>query len=342
MNFFALLIFLQIQLTNRLHWTATQPNYKVRTSVRFGVRMSASEVVKPATSETVYAVDMPKRMGFQRYQTDGPSWENDKVGFRHYLDGRNAKDVFGKKVSYISPETVGINAKGAVEDNYHVMEAWGRDVMAVQNSIGIGGVAIIKGDSIMRLGVTVDDIVNNVEKTTFNIVTEGPVRSVMNFNYNNWKPLNRSYNVGETTSITSGMYAYHNSVKVSGLEGDENLAIGLVSIFATKPPVEVRVNDKWVALLSHTKNSYNQEWWLPLALIVPADSYIGIKEAPKTGKLSNSFLARMRVSNNKPINYYAVAGWEGSDEGFKDPEYFRNYVENLVRQISAEVNLSVR
>ena len=329
-------------LSYSLSWVNSQPGYLKRTSVRFGKRMTAKEKVQPATSEMVNAVDMPKKMGFQRYQTDGPSWENDKVGFRHYLDGRNAKDVFGKKVAYMSPETVGIDSAGAVKDNYHVMEAWGRDIMAVGNSIGIGGIAMQKADSILRLGVTVDDSLNNVEKTNFKIITEGPVRSMMNIKYQNWKALNKLYAAEETTSIWPGMYAYHNSVKLSGLEGDEKLLIGLVSIFATHPPEEIKINDKWVALVSHDKHSYNKEWWLGLALILPADAYAGFIEAPKKGKLSNSYLAKLKVANNKAVNYYSVACWEISEEGFKDPNYFRLYVENLVKQISAEVKVVVK
>lgn len=327
--------------TYSLKWITRQPQFPKRTSIRFGKRMRATDPVQPALSDTVFVRDLPKSMGFQRYQTDGPSWENDKVGFRHYLDGRNAKDVFGKRTSDISPENVGINAAGAVEDNYHVMEPWGRDILAVGNSIGIGGVALVKGDSILRLGVTVDDSVNNVEKTVFRIVSEGPVRSVLNFKYHNWKPANKSYGVEETTSIWPGMYAYHNSVKVSGVGKDENLAIGLVSINATKPPTEIMIDNKWIALVSHEKHTYNKEWWLGLALILPADAYAGITAAPRTGKLSNSYLAKLKI-NKQPVHYYAVAGWELSDEGFKDPVYFQQYVENLARQIAAQVKVSVK
>ena len=322
--------------TFTLKWLGTDPSYVKRTSVRFGKRMSEQERLQNALSETLYIHDMPRKMGFQRYQTDGPSWENDKVGFRHYLDGRNSKDVFGKKVPYMSLENVGINAKGAVEDNYHVMEPWGRDVLAVGNSVGIGGVALLSHDSILRLGVLVEDTLNNVEKTTFHIVREGPVRSVMKFEYTNWKPgNNKAYNAEETTSIWPGMYAFHNSVNITGTERGDNLLIGMVNIFATKPPIEIKVNDKWVALLSHERHSYNKEWWLPLALILQADSYLGFFEAPKTGQLSNSYLAKMKISA-KPVEYYSVACWEISDPGFRDPAYFRKYVENLTRQISAD------
>jgi hypothetical protein len=326
-----------------LVWASSKPGYKIRTSVRFGKRMTATERVQPATSETVYANDMPKKMGFQRYQTDGPSWENDKVGFRHYLDGRNAKDVFGKLIPEMSPETVGINAKGAVEDNYHVMEKWGRDILAVGNSIGIGGVALIDEEQQMRLGVTVDDSVNNVEKTTFNIVTEGPVRSVLNFTYNNWKPAaGKMYAVEETVSIWPGMYGYHNSVKVSGLKRRERLGIGMVNINSNKQPTEVRVGEKWIALISHDKHTYNKEWWLGLALILPVDVYDGFVDAPKTGKLSHTFFAKLKIANNSPVNYYSVAAWELSNAGFKDEAYFKRYVEDLIKQISADVQVSIR
>jgi len=325
-----------------LKWVATEPQFTKRTSVRFGKRMAADIPLASATTETLYAKELPRSLGFQRYQTDGPSWENDKVGFRHYLDGRNSKDVFGKLVPYMALENVGINAKGEVEDNYHVMEPWGRDILAVGNSVGIGGVALIKGDSMLRVGVLVEDKVNNVEKTTFNIVTEGSVRSMLNFKYFNWKPNENSYDGEETVSIWPGMYAYHNSVKFSNLKGNEHLGIGIVNMNAEKQLSEVRVNNKWVALISHEKHAYNKMWWIGLALIVPAEKYLGFTEAPKTGQLATSYMARLKIKNNEPVNYYAVAGWELSDPGFKDPAYFQKYVLNLVKQISAPIKVLVK
>ncbi|WP_207495878.1 DUF4861 domain-containing protein [Aridibaculum aurantiacum] len=329
--------------TFTLQWTGVQPVYKPRTSVRFGKRMKATEPVQPASSEVVHRRDLPKSIGFQRYQTDGPTWENDKVGFRHYLDGRNAKDVFGKLVPEISPEDVGINAKGEVEDNYHVMEKWGRDILAVGNSVGIGGVALVQGDQLFRLGVTVDDSVNNVAQTHFNILTEGPVRSMMKFRYEHWTPAaGRHYDLQETVSITPGMYAYKNTVVVSNLEGGEELGIGIVKINTGKDPLVVPVGNDWVALVSHDKHSYNKEWWLGLALIVPAKAYNGFIRAPKTGKLSNTFLAKLKVTNGAPVTYYSVAGWELSDAGFKEEAYFKNYVVQLAQQLAAEIKVSVK
>lgn len=325
-----------------LEWVSKKPNFPVRTSVRFGKRLSADIPVKPALDEVLTARQIPWALGFQRYQTDGPTWENDKVGFRHYLDGRNAKDVFGKKISAISPEDVGLNENGAPVDNYHVMEEWGRDILSVGNSVGIGGYGLLAGNELLRLGIIAGDTMSNVEKTSFRIVTEGPVRSVLNYQYSNWKSGNRKYEVEENTSIWPGMYGYQNSVKFTGLEGDENLVVGLVNINAEMPLSTFEGNGKYVVLYTHDKQTYEKEWWLGLALIVPRDLYLGYMEAPKTGQLSNTFLAKLKIENNKPLTYYAVACWELSDKGFTDKEYFESYLKNLASQLAAEVQVSIR
>ncbi|WP_380583619.1 DUF4861 domain-containing protein [Saccharicrinis sp. FJH65] len=325
-------------------WVQSQPHYVIRTSARFGKRTSATTPVQAETSDTLYAKDLPKSLGYQPYQTDGPSWENDKVGFRHYFDGRNANDLFGKKAPFMSPEDVGINAKGEVEDNYHVMADWGRDILSVGNSVGLGGFALMTGDQLLRLGVTVNDSVNNVAMTSFEITAEGPVKSVMNYHYMNWNPEgeDRDYDVKETTSIWPGMYAYQNKVEFDGLKGDETLVVGLVNINNQNPLEEIPVNDQWMVLLTHDMQTYDRQWWLGLALIVPRDIYEGYTEAPESGQLSNTFLAKLKVSNHEPVTYYAAAGWEIADEQFKDHDFWVNYVVDLTRQLSAKVDVSVK
>jgi len=325
----------------QLVWSEKEVDFPKRTSVRFGKREGADIPVHPALSDTLPADGLPKSVGYQPYQTDGPSWENDKVGFRHYFDGRNAKDLFGKKTSQMSPEDVGINSEGAVEDNYHVMEDWGRDILAVGNSVGLGGVALMVEGEPARLGVTVNDSINNVEESIFQIVEEGPVRSIIQYDYHNWQTHNRSYDVREVSTIWPGMSAYKNAVSVKGIRGDENLLIGLVNINNDQELSEIEVDDDWVVLLTHDQQTYEKQWWLGMALILPKAAYQGYTEAPKEGPLSNSYLAKLSVEENKAVEYYAVAGWELSDEQFADRDYFTNYVNSLVEQLDAEVKFTL-
>ena len=327
--------------TIHMKWLEAIVQYPNRTSVRFGVRKTVNSTVKPAYTDTFYADQLPGVIGYQHYQTDGPTWENDKVAFRQYLDGRNSIDVFGKKVSYMTPEDVGIGKDGVTENNYSDMKDWGTDILAVANSAGIGGFSLMIKDSLPRLGITEQDKLNNVDSTIFKIITEGPVRSIMKFRYINWQPLDRNYLVEQTTSIWPGMYAYNNSVSFKNLKGDETMVVSLVNSNTSQPLTEMNVNDQWVVLFTHDKQSVNKEWWLGLALILPRKNYLGYMEGPKMGKLSTTYLGKLKVESDKPVNYFAVACWELSDKGFSDPVYFKKYLSDLVSQLSAEVKVKV-
>ncbi|HET9052565.1 MAG TPA: DUF4861 family protein, partial [Cyclobacteriaceae bacterium] len=66
---------------------------------------------------------------FIRYE--GPGWESDQVGYRMYLDQRNAVDVFGKLVSEPVLQKVGQDGF----DSYHELQPWGMDVLKVAKSL---------------------------------------------------------------------------------------------------------------------------------------------------------------------------------------------------------------
>ena len=326
----------------QLKWVSEAPKFPIRTSVRFGKREAKNLPVQPATEEILMANQVHKALGFQKYQTDGPTWENDKVGFRHYLDGRNAKDVFGKRIPAITPENVGINSQGAVEDNYHQMYDWGRDIFPVGNSAGLGGYALQVNNQITRLGIITTDTLNNIEKTTFKIVGEGPVNSVLNYNYSNWKVSGKNYQVNETTSIWPGMYAYKNSVKIKGITGKETFLVAISNI-NNKNGLKVIEVGKWVCLIQHGNLTYKGEWIMGTAIIVPKKDYLGYIEAPKSGQLVDSYFAKMKIVENTSVRYYAVAGWElSADKNFRDAQYFTDYVTNLAKQLAIEITVAIK
>lgn len=326
----------------KLKWSEIDPKFTVKTSVRFGKREGKNLPVHPDTQEVLLADQVYKKLGYQKYQTDGPTWENDKVGFRHYLDGRNSKDVFGKKLPAITPENVGINSEGAVEDNYHVMYDWGRDIFPVGNSVGLGGYALLINNKINRLGILLNDTINNVEKTTFKIVSEGPVNSVLSYNYHNWKASNNLYQVQETTSIWPGIYGYKNTVSINGIKGKETF-LAAISNLNNKNPLQVIEAGNWICLIQHDYLTYERKWILGTAILVPAEIYEGYLEAPKTGSLTDSYLAKLKIKNNKEISYYAIAAWElSADKGFNDSAFFTNYVTNLAKQLSAKIQVEVK
>src|SRR5688500_11808476 len=85
---------------------------------------------------------------FIRYE--GPGWESDKVGYRFYLDQRNAVDVFGKIVS----EPVLQKAGQDGFDSYHELQPWGMDVLKVAKSLGVGSIGTLTSSGAMRVEKT--------------------------------------------------------------------------------------------------------------------------------------------------------------------------------------------
>jgi len=87
------------------------------------------------------------------FLTEGPAWENDKVGFRLYLDVRNGKDIWGKTTTAMMMDTVGVDPTVI----YHNRAPWGMDIYKVGSSLSAGALALILklkngSDTLIRLG----------------------------------------------------------------------------------------------------------------------------------------------------------------------------------------------
>ena len=110
---------------------------------------------------------------FIRYE--GPGWESDKIGYRFYLDWRNAIDIFSKKTDTIVLQHIGHDGY----DSYQEPSDWGMDNFKVGNSLGIGSVAMWYNDKVNMVSVT--------DSVICRIALDGPVESMVETNYYGWK-----------------------------------------------------------------------------------------------------------------------------------------------------------
>lgn len=324
-----------------IKWQKEAPVYPLKTSIRFGERNTKEQPVKAITQTIFKQEKLPKLSGFQPYQTDGPTWENDKVAYRHYLDGRHSKDLFGKLNHEISPENVGLTPKGEVVDNYHVLEKWGRDILPVGNSVGIGGIALAVDDGFKRIGSIATDSIYPIKKTLCKILDEGPIYSQLQIKHKTLKIDNRKYQIEEKPAIWASSYAYENEVKTSFLKSNENLIIGLSNVASEFTLNELRTKD-WIALYTYGKQSYNQEYLIGLAVIVPTQNFVSAGKITNSDKLSNSYFAKLSNPNkNEYIKYYAMGCWELSNPLFKDKMGFEDYLREFLTGLNAKVSVVI-
>jgi hypothetical protein len=256
------------------------------------------------------------------YLTEGPAWENDKVAFRIYLDTRNTKDIYGKRIPAMMMDTVGANPA----NSYHNLAPWGMDILAVGKSLGAGSLALfvpgVNGkDTLVRLGGS------SVEQVTYEKVADGPTRAILRMHYKNWRAVSTAapINVTEEISISAGKYYYESAVTVENAPAGSRLVTGIVNL-KSKKSNEVSTGGCKV-LYTYDLQSENNDL-LGMAVIVKDNQFTSFGKTPNAeSEVLNTYTVSMPVSA-EPTQFRFVAGWEKSDLLFTRQESFVKYLEN--------------
>jgi len=291
------------------------PSFTNYTNIRFGIGKDKKQVSEVHQYERT---GDPREKDSLFFQMEGPAWENDKVGFRFYFDPRNGIDIFGKTTSKMVLDNVGLHS------NYHELESWGMDVLKVGTSLGAGAIAVTSNNGTLQR-------ITGVEKTTFNIVAEGPVKSVFEMIYSNTKIGNQIINITHRISITKGQWGYKSEIFFSGIKEPINLVTGIVNL---KPNIESseKVNNHFI-LKSFGKQSENHDQ-LGMAVLVNEQDYIKHFSIDKTGTdISSSYLVEMKATNTKPATFHFLTGWEKSNSMFSTATGFDTMLNATIEKI---------
>lgn len=256
------------------------------------------------------------------YLTEGPAWENDKVGFRLYFDVRNGKDIWGKTTERMVLDEVGADTS----KNYHEQADWGMDVLKVGASLGAGSLALhvplSNGkDTLVRLGG------KNIEQVTYEKIADGPVRAICRLKYSNWKIADGMdpVTVTEEIHIWGGQFFYESHVTVSGAPKGAQLVTGIVNLHS-KDVHEVEAAG-FKGIYTYDVQSENKDK-LGMAVVMPKAQVAGTATTPNANTdVQNTYIIKANLKNNEPVIYRFYAGWEKSDNRFTTPEGFKQFLE---------------
>ncbi|MBC6994627.1 DUF4861 family protein [Neolewinella lacunae] len=282
---------------------------EMRTNVRLAKRNAANEFVED--SVFTRAEDHIEQILPAIYQNEGPAWENENIGFRMYFDRRNGLDIHGKKVRDMVLDTVGLD-----RNNYHAMADWGMDVLKVGNSLGAGGIALLVGDSIYRLG--------DVAKETVRITEESPERSSFRVDYQGWEVAGRTLDLTWAFSIAAGTHHYESAVTATGLRGDEQLVIGIVNLHSDT--LYTLEQDGRFVMYTHGPQA-ELEHYLGMALSLERGDYLrhgalGPEEQP----VSSTYYVVARLREGLPTGYRFTAGWAPGHPAFIERAAFQEVI----------------
>jgi len=251
---------------------------------------------------------------------EGPGWESDKVGYRFYLDWRNATDIFGKKTTDMVLQNVGQDGF----DSYHEMSDWGMDILKVGNSLGIGTIAMWIADSAQR--------VEKTDSMACEIISNGVIQSAVKTNYYGWQINNNTYDLSSVLSINAGSRLTKCDLAINN--NPENLCTGLVKLDSTEVITAPANDHEWSYFATYGKQSLNNDK-LGMAILYKNSDLEKITED------KNSHVMVLKPTEGA-LTYYFTAAWELERNGITSKEDFINYLDETVKNLSNPVSVGIK
>lgn len=305
------------------------PEFESRTNLRLG---DASKPGYPEleTASRLEGVSYQNYSGRTEaaYQMEGPAWENDRVGFRNYMDQRNGMDIFGKLTQEMVLDSVGVKGK----PSYHESAEWGMDVLKVGTSLGAGAIGYQYNDTIYRVG--------DNGSGSYQVVFEGTQRSRFNLSFANWKVEDSALDVIHQIEIAGGRRYYQGTVTYSGSELALDLVTGIVNMKSEELHV-MELGAHHTALVTHDLQSEDTTL-LAMAIMIPRDYLLEYGETEESGDgIIQTYYAILDAGAGEPVPYRFYALWEKEDPRWASFDNVTGYLKNEAARWTQSVIIEV-
>ncbi|MFB6343240.1 DUF4861 domain-containing protein [Saccharicrinis sp. FJH62] len=308
------------------------PKFEKRTNLRLGIHKEDGSYKEVDTYKALPCTDEFRIIA----QGESVSWENDRIAFRVYFDCRNVKDLFGK----LKPGMIIDKIHTAAIPDYHVLNDWGMDVLHCGSSLGSGGIALLKNDSLYRLGST--------DVYEYHKITEGPVRSVFDLVYKGWHVDGDVLEATERITIYPGKYWFLSDVTVTGAPKGSQIVTGIVTSLLKREPFAF-VADSFQCIGTHDKQSLNNDE-LGMAVLVPKDDAgkigrtsninfydLGYQTVPEKGFsniISDTYYIGQKFKDSIPARHYFFSVWGLEKDKWKTEDGFKRYIADEAKKLS--------
>lgn len=247
---------------------------------------------------------------------EGPGWESNKIGYRLYLDWRNAIDIFGKTSEQIILPQVGLDGF----DSYHLKQDWGSDVLKVGKGQGLGSIARIVDNEMYHF--------KTVDKTSAK-VSNSAKKSTVELSYKGWQTLNDKIDLNATLSIFPDerftQFTFTPSAPIAGI------ATGIVKLKSLPLIKETSASGKWAYIATFGNQSMFNDG-LGMAVFYETSTVAEVKDGPFDHLL-------VFKPTNKAVTYYFTASWEKEQDALKTQEDFVNYLNEKLNQLNSKNKL---
>jgi hypothetical protein len=235
---------------------------------------------------------------------EGPGWESDKIGFRFYLDWRNANDIFGKKTDALILQHVGLDGF----ESYHELNPWGADILKVGESLGIGTIAYWADSTANRIAKT-DSLYSEV---TYSGLLESKITTI----YHGWEYAGSKTTLISELSIRAGSYLTKEYLRSA--DPVDNFCTGIVKMDSTTVLKSSGTDGDWQYLATFGKQSLQNDH---MGLFI----FFRKKDLIQNTEDRYSHVVVLKPEG-KELTYYFGGVWEQDASGVKSMEDFESFL----------------
>lgn len=250
---------------------------------------------------------------------EGPGWENQNVGFRLYLDWRNAVDIFGKTVKSKVLHDVGQDGF----DSYHNMQPWGQDILKAGKSLGIGGFGRLINDTVSHF--------HHVADTSVKIKNEKNESTIF-IHYDQWKTLNHTTDLDATIRIYP--YDRFSKFELKTSNPTNGLTTGIVKFDHVPLKQKKSLDGKWGYIATYgAQTLVNDTDLLGMAIFYKTD------EVEKVLTAKYDHLIIFKPTTNK-VHYYILSAWAQEKNGIRNEKDFYKDLDFKLNQLQTRQRLN--
>lgn len=275
-------------------------------SVKEGGKWQGNEYIG-GTFKNVNELTLPGEHTDHSYyiRYEGIGLENNQIGYRLYLDWRNATDIFGKKVNTLVLPEVGQDGF----ETYHHDAPWGQDILKSGRTIGIG--------SYGRYDEQNDfvETFKTVKSTTAKVVNESD-KSFATIDYKGWKTWGKAVDLQSKLTIFNKDRFVKVDLNVN--ETFSGLCTGIVAFKDIPMKQAVSKNKKWGYIATYgTQTLAKKEDNLGMATFYPIESF------DKQVTTKSTHIVVFKKAKN--VSYYFMGAWSQEPNGIKsEAEFYKD------------------
>ena len=261
---------------------------------------------------------------------DDVAWESDRIAFRIYGEGlkktssamsSNGIDVWPKSVHALVVEKW--YAKG--HDEYHIDTGEGADFFDVGETLGAGGTAIWKNDTIYR----------GDNFKAWKIIANGPVRGIFELRYDPWSGGGVTVTEVKRVTIDAGQNLYKAE---SFFRSDKTLqipyAIGLVKRPGMRGTESREKSWAWLSGWGPVAPKNGGHGELGTAVLIRRST---LKDWKENG---DHYLAIGTAQSGNPAIHYIGAGWTASGD-FPTPQSWWAYLDAFADKLANPIKVTI-